>query len=121
MEGQSQLGRIRAWLAEGRRRVYAGGAAALIVVIALVLAFEPGGTVSISTVQDMIKIRYNTSSVTCAASISGRDVCQVATDKCRGTLLVKPVDDEIFTVVSAKPARLESLEACGNPETLTPQ
>src|SRR5665213_1597852 len=121
MEGQNQLERIRAWLLEGRRRVYAGGAAALIVVVALVLAFEPSATISIGTVQDLVKTRYNTSSVTCVSSTGGRDLCQVATDKCRGTLLVKPVDEEIFTVVSAKPAKLESLEVCANPQTLTPQ
>jgi len=121
MESPTQLERIRAWLAHGRRRVYAGGAAALILVVALTLAFEPSATVSIGKVQDMIKSRYNTSSVSCAASAGDRDICQVATDKCRGTLLVKPVDEEIFTIVTATPARLRSTEACANPETLTPQ
>jgi hypothetical protein len=101
--------------------VYAGGTAALLLVVALTLAFEPSATVSLGKVQDMIKSRYNTSSVSCVASTGGHDLCQVATDRCRGTLLVKAVDEEIFTIVTATPERLRSPEACANPETLTPQ
>jgi hypothetical protein len=121
MDPQAQLERIKAWLAHGRRRIYAGAAAALIVVVALTLAFEPSARVPIAKVQEMINARYNTGSSRCVTAGGGRDLCQVATDKCRGTLLVKAVDEEIFTIVTATPARLRSTEACANPETLLPQ
>ncbi len=121
MDRQAQLERIKAWLAHGRRRVYAGGGAALVVVVALTLAFEPSARVPIGKVQEMINARYNTGSSRCVTAAGGRDLCQVATDKCRGTLLVKAVDEEIFTIVTATPERLRSTEACANPETLMPQ
>lgn len=113
--------RIKAWLAHGRRRIYAGGAAALVVVVALTLAFEPSARVPLGKVQEMINARYNTGSSRCVTAGGGRDLCQVATDRCRGTLLVKAVDEEIFTIVTATPERLRSTEACANPETLLPQ
>jgi hypothetical protein len=92
---------------------------ALVVILAFVL--EPSGGVSLSNVQDLIKTTYNTSAVTCVASSHGHDLCKVATDKCRGSLLVHPVDSEIYTVVAATPESLRSEESCSNPETLTPQ
>jgi hypothetical protein len=121
MDPQARLERIKAWLAQGRRRIYAGGAAALVVVVALTLAFEPSARVPLGKVQEMINARYNTGSSRCVTADGGRDLCQVATDRCRGTLLVKAVDEEIFTIVAATPERLRSTEACANPETLLPQ
>ena len=121
MDPQAQLERFKAWLAHGRRRIYAGGAAALVVVVALTIAFEPSARVPLGKVQEMINARYNTGSSKCVTASGGRDLCQVATDKCRGTLLVKAVDEEIFTIVTATPARLRSTEACANPESLLPQ
>jgi hypothetical protein len=121
MDGPTQLERIRAWLAQGRRRLYAGGAAASILIVALVLAFEPSARVSTGKVQELLNSTYNTRSAACVARADGRDLCRLATERCRGTLLVKPVDEEIFTIVTATPARLRSTEACANPETLTPQ
>ncbi len=121
MNTRAQLERVKAWLAHGRRRIYAGGAAGLVVVVALTIAFEPSARVPVGKVQELINARYNTGSSRCVAAAGGRDLCQVATDRCRGTLLVKAVDEEIFTVVTATPERLRSTEACANPETLLPQ
>jgi hypothetical protein len=113
--------RIQEWLAADRLRLYGAIAGVVVLVIAVAVAFEPANRVSISKVQELINTSYNTGSARCAPSSDGHDVCRVATEKCSGTLVVKAVDDEIFTVVSATPARLRSTEQCANPETLTPQ
>jgi hypothetical protein len=111
---------IQVGLAAGRRRLYGVIAGAVVLVIALAVAFEPAKTVSIGKVQELLNTTYNTGSASCTPSSEGRDICQVATERCSGTLVVKPVDDEILTVVKAIPARLRSTEKCANPETLTP-
>lgn len=112
---------IQAWLAKGYRQVYAGVAATVVVLVVLGLVFAPSSGVPIRKVEELINASYNTGSAHCVPSSHGHDLCHVATEHCSGTLLVKPVDSEVFTIVTAEPARLRSTEACANPETLTPQ
>ena len=114
--------RVLAWLADGRHQIYAGVAATVIVLLLAGLIFAPSnGMVPLSKVQKLIDTSYNTGSARCVTASDGHDSCHVATEHCSGTLVVKAVDSEVFTVVRAIPPRLRSTEACANPETLTPQ
>jgi hypothetical protein len=114
--------RLEAWLAHGRRRLYAAGAGGVILLLALGFALAPAGGISTGTVQQLLGSEYNTGSVHCVrGGGAGHDLCTLATERCRGTLVVKPVDAELVTIVTADPPRLRSHEQCANPETLVPE
>ena len=99
-----------------RRRWYAG--AALVVgaaVVLLLITVPSGGGVSATRMQQLINASYSTSGTRCVASTHGRDTCQIAAEKCHGTLVVAPVGSSTFTIVDAKPEQLDSA-ACDRGE-----
>ena len=98
-----------------RRRWYAGAAVVAGAVVLLLITVPSGGGVSTTRMQQLINASYSTSGTRCVASTHGRDTCQIAAEKCHGTLVVAPVGSGTFTIVDAKPEQLDSA-ACDRGE-----
>ncbi len=99
---------IREWLGHGRRRWYAIGVSAVIVLAALATVFPSGGGVSIERMQELLNASYDTSGTKCVAAAHGRDTCKLTAGECSGTLIVAPVGGSNFTIVNATPEQLDS-------------
>jgi hypothetical protein len=67
--------------------------------------------------QELINASYQTSGTSCRATAHGRDICQLVSEKCRGTLVVASVNTRNFTIVSASPEQLDSA-ACDRGENV---
>ena len=104
----SGLPEFRAWLAQGRRRLYVGGAALVLVLIALLSLYPAGNAVSLARMQELVDSAYSTSGTHCVQSSHGRDLCRLKAEKCQGTLLVASTDSSHFTIVSSTPDQLDS-------------
>jgi hypothetical protein len=99
---------VWAWLRKGRRRLYALGALAVILAVALLSIFPSGGGVSATRMAELIDSSYGTSGTSCLPSSHGRDTCRLSAEKCRGTIVVAAVGTSTFTIVSAEPPSLDS-------------
>jgi hypothetical protein len=99
---------IRAWLGHGRRRLYATGVTAAVLLVAGLSTLPAGGGVSSGRMQELLNASYNTSGTRCVPSAHGRQTCQLSAGKCSGTLIVAAVGASNFTIVDATPERLDS-------------
>jgi hypothetical protein len=99
------------WLSQGQRRLYAAGAASLIVVLVLLSFVPSGAAVSPGRMEELVNTAYSTTGTRCAKSSHGRDLCRLKAEKCQGTLLVAPSSSGHFTIVSSTPDQLDS-SAC---------
>ena len=97
-----------AWLSKGRRRLYALGALAVVVAVAVLSIFPSGGGVSAARMEQEINSSYDTSGTSCVPSAHGRDTCRLSAEKCVGTIVVAAVGTSTFTIVSADPETLDS-------------
>jgi hypothetical protein len=105
----------RAWLVQGRRRLYAAGALLAVVLIAILSLLPAGGVVSLTRMQELVDTAYKTSGTHCVSAAHARDLCHLKAEKCEGTLLVAPTSGGHFTIVSSTPEQLDST-ACNKSE-----
>jgi len=107
-ESSSPIAEAREWLAQGRRRLWAAGAAIAVLVVALLSLLPAGGAVSLAKMQQLVDTAYRTTGTRCVTAAHGRDLCHLKAEKCEGTLLVAPTSGGHFTTVSSTPEQLDS-------------
>ncbi|MHB8243158.1 MAG: hypothetical protein ACYDHN_14360 [Solirubrobacteraceae bacterium] len=115
MDTQESIAGARAWLAQGRRRLWAAGAAVAVAVVAVLSLLPAGGGVSVAKMQELVDTAYRTTGTRCVTAAHGRDLCHVKAERCEGTLLVAPTSGGHFTTVSSTPEQLDSA-ACNRSE-----
>jgi hypothetical protein len=114
-QSSSPIAEAQAWLAQGRRRLWAAGAALAVLVVAVLSLLPAGGAVSLAKMQELVDTAYATTGTRCVPAAHGRDLCHLKAEKCEGTLLVAPTSGGHFTTVSSTPEQLDSA-ACNKSE-----
>jgi hypothetical protein len=103
---------VASWIRTPRNRLIAG-VAAIVVAAAILIPALTGGESTASRMTRLVNKSYATHGTTCRHEEGEHYVCEMETQRCSGTLTVKP-EAGSFTIVEARPEELRA-PACDNP------